>query len=271
VIQYDPEIYNVDSLLSCITSLKEFCDMNGLDFVTIYNDYMDRYASEDWKLEEQIHRTESSSLIYEYYKSTRMYLYELTLQECRWDYIELFYSIAKFAKEKKVKKALDFGGGIGGLTKYLNSRGVRCDYADIPGNTWDYAGYRFQQEGIACSQLSMGDLKNKQYGYDLIVSLDCLEHLNPLSEYINFFSTLLSKDGILLVKSAFFGNGLHLESNYKYNDLKVFNEMVAGNNLIFQGQLVTRMRLNFILSRIVLTVLNQKTSSGRKLVYRKAT
>lgn len=266
----DPEVMNLEMFKKYTSVLEEYCRGKGMSFEAICEDFNNREKTDDWKLEMEVHETESPDLIKKYYSTTRMYLYELSLQECRWDYNELFASIARFAKKKNIGNALDFGGGIGGLTICLNSNGIRCDYADIPGDTWDYAGYRIRKERVQCSQLTSDALKERSSCYDLIVSLDCLEHLKPLPDYIDLFSLLLRKGGFLLVKSAFFGEGVHLGSNHKYDSLKTFNEVVRESGLKFKGQLFTRMKTDFLMPPVLMKLLKQDSSSGRKLLYMKS-
>lgn len=106
---FDPKIYDLTVLSRELTVLHDFCVLRGLNLEQVYNDYKNLENSDDWKLEERIHETESEGLIKKYYATTNMYLYELTLQECRWDYIELFRSIIRFAKQIKSEKLLTLG------------------------------------------------------------------------------------------------------------------------------------------------------------------
>ena len=252
-----------------LKELYEYCKNTNIEFEKICGDYINRESSEDWRAEEKVHETESEELIKNYYSTTKMYLIELTAQESTVEYSNLFRSIGQFIKRNRIKKVLDFGSGIGGLVIYLSCLGISCDYADIPGETWNYAKYRFQKEGVDASQVTEKDLAKLSPKYDLIVSLDCLEHLKPLPKYIALFNSALRTNGFLLAKNAFFGCGLHLSSNYKYDGLSTFNEMVENKGFVFKGQLITRLKRNFLVPDLFCKLLSSSSASGKKLIYLK--
>lgn len=264
-----PEEFDLEMLNTQLKMLCDFCESSGLDFDKICNDYINKENSDKWKLVEAINETESEKLINEYYSTNTQYLIELTLHECNWNYQKMFWSIAEFAKKRNIKNVLDFGGGAGGLSIYLGKKGINCDYADVVGQTWNYATYRFKKEGLAVAQLTEDSLSEMSANYDLIVSVDCLEHLKNLPKYIALFNSLLRDNGFLLTRFVFFGDGLHLSSNHKYNCLNVFNKMCEDNGFVFMGQYVTRLRTNFLVPNLILRLLKTRPSSGRKLIYKK--
>ena len=198
-----------------------------------------------------------------------MYLYELTLNENQRCYQCAYESILWFAKTHKIRRVLDYGGGIGGLTLYLNSRGVKCDYADVPGLTWDYAQYRFNRANIKASLFSENELRKGKWDYDLVISLDCLEHLHPLVEYVKFFNSIMKPNGSFISQSAFYGIGLHIEANHQFNSFTVFNEMLTQNGFLFKGQLAKRGIVTCVIPPAILNLLNKRSISGKKLVYAK--
>jgi len=120
---------------------------------------------------------------------------------------------------------------------------------------------------LEVSQLSKDDVIKNPSVYELIVSVDCLEHLKPLPEYIKLFNISLRNGGYLLVKSSFYGRGLHLLSNYKYDCLKTFNEMMRNNGFVLKGQLITRLKRNFLIPYLFLKLLKSTSTSGKKLIY----
>jgi 2-polyprenyl-3-methyl-5-hydroxy-6-metoxy-1,4-benzoquinol methylase len=267
--EYDMKIFNPDVLNVNIRMLKEYCRIKGLDFQTIKYDYDNREASNDYAFEMEVHKSESVEKMAEYYSTTLLYLYELTLLESKRHYQKLYSSLVKFAKQRTVRRALDFGGGIGGLTIYLNSIGIKCDYADVPGTTWNYAKHRFQVQNIEAVQRSMEDLEKISEEYDLIITLECLEHLSPLQNYISIFNKLLRRNTYLICKSSFYGIGGHIVSNHKYDSLPVFNELMEKNNLLFTGQLVNRLNTDIVVPAWFLSLLGKNTTSGRSLLYTK--
>lgn len=263
------ESFDLNILDTQMSILNDFCQTSGLDFEEICTNHMSREKSDSYKLVEKLHKTESTELINSYYSANTRYLIELTLHECSWNYKKLFEAVTEFAKKRNIKKVLDYGGGAGGLSIYLNKQGISCDYADVVGETWNYACYRFKKEGLAVAQLTEDSLSEMSANYDLIVSLDCLEHLKNLPKYIALFNSLLRANGFLFVRSTFFGDGLHLSSNHKYNCLNVFNKMLKDKGFAFKGQFVTRFKRNFMIPSLILKLLKTRPSSGRSLVCKK--
>jgi len=155
------------------------------------------------------------------------------------------------------------------LAIYLARKGINCDYADVVGQTWNYASYRFKKNGLNIVQFTEQNLSEMSADYDLIVSLDCLEHLKKLPKYIALFNSVLKNNGFLLTRSTFLGKGLHLSSNHKYNCLNVFSKMLADKGFVFEGQLVTRLKRSFVIPDLILTLLKTRPSSGRSLIYKK--
>lgn len=268
--QFNSATYDMQLLDKNLDELSCYCKLHQISLETLRNDHENRDESDDWKLEKCVHETESHDLMLEYYSTSKMYLYDLTLGESRHHYKNIFWSIKQFAQKNRVTNVLDFGAGIGGLVITLNFAGIKCDYADIPGQTWDYAKYKFKNRNLQVNQYSQEELKTKLSSYDMIVSLECLEHLSPLPEYISFFADLLKPAGLFIVTTSFYGIGLHIASNHKYNELRLFNELMCKNNLFFKGQLITRCGWNFLIPPLVLRFLGISTTSGRKLVYRKS-
>lgn len=261
--------FDINLLQNQFGILSDFCESSGIEVEKICHDHKNKKDSDGYKLAEALYKTESEKLIKKYYSATTSYLIELTLHECSWNYQNIFWSITEFVEKRGIKNILDYGGGAGGLSIYLDKKGIRCEYADVPGKTWNYAGYRFKREGLEIPQLTEDALGEMGASYDLIVSLDCLEHLKDLPKYIALFNRSLNENGYLLVRSAFFGEGPHLSSTYKYQCLNTFNKMLRDNGFVFMGQSVTRMKKNFLVPSFVLRLLPERSSSGRSLVYKK--
>lgn len=265
----DSRIYNVEVLKRNILELNEYCLARKINLEDLRFAAENRENSEDWKLEEQVYNTESQEIMHAYYSTSKMYLYDLTLGESRHNYQNIFKILTRFCKDRGVRRVLDFGAGIGGMAIALNSVGIRCDCADIPGETWDYAAHRFKTRNLRISQYARSDLSRLVSTYDMIISLDCLEHLSPLPDYITMFCDLLKPNGVFVCIASFYGLGLHIASNHKYNDLKLFNELMRSRQLVFQGQLVNRCGTSFCVPPFILGALNVSATSGRKLLYKK--
>lgn len=257
-----------DVLSKMLHMLDDYIQEKGLDKEALYYDYLFREESEDWEAEEVIHETEDGKAIKDYYSSTCMYLLELSIQESKIAYVELYEKILTFAKRNTVRKAFDFGGGIGGLCIYLIRNGIESEYVDIPGNTWDYAGFRFKRNGLNIPQRTSKQIRELDATYDLITATDNLEHLKILQEWISLFHKKLKNNGFFVVTSTFRGRGLHLASNYEYDKLANFVTMMQDTGFVLKGQLLKRFGCVFLLPAWLLTKLTNKTS-GRLLVFQK--
>lgn len=268
---FDPEKYDIELLVERLQSLRVYCAEQHLDFESIQRSFVERESSEDFRREMEIHATESKKLMEEYYASTQMYLYELTVHECTYIYRRLFESISAFCQQKRLARVLDYGGGVGGLTLHLRKNGIRCDYADVKGETWRYAEHRFSKAALEVPQFDRQDLQRLSAEFDCICSLDCFEHLSPLSEYLALFSSLLKPGGILISLSTFHGIGLHIESNHKYNSFVEFDLLMQSCGFQFVGQLVQYWGIPIVVPPMILSILGKSITSGRRLVYRKKT
>ena len=113
-----------------------------------------------------------------------MYLLELSIQESKLAYADMYEKILTFAKRNTLRKSFDFGGGIGGLCIYMAGNGIESEYVDIPGNTWDYTGFRFAKKGLDIRQRTSEQIRESDTTYDLITATDNLEHLKDLPEWI---------------------------------------------------------------------------------------
>jgi len=267
--EFNPKEYSLPVLEQNLAELKRYCEISKIDFQALVGISKNREMSDDWALEEKIHKTELPMLMHEYYATSKIYLYELTLGESRHNYLNIFNLFCRYASSKKAKRVLDFGSGIGGLSIALNSVGIRCDCADVPGETSKYAGYRLKVRGISVSQFTEESYSSLKETFDVVFSMDCLEHLAPLSKYVSHFYNILRPGGTFVCIASFYGVGLHIASNHKYNELKVFNSLMADAGFEFKGQLINRVGVDVRLPPALLELLGVKTTSGRKLIYQK--
>lgn len=208
-----------------------------------------------------------------YYSRTNRYLYELMRWEASLDKEHNFSMLYLFLKKNKVKKILDFGGGIGGLPIYLTERGIQSDYSDIDGITSRFAEWRFEKWGLNIRQIEVG--KNlPQEEYDAVISYDVLEHLPEIEGSIKKITASLKSRGFLLSKSTFSGGGLHLKKNEVYSDIRKFNELLKNCGLEYLGRIKKSFPAQFFqgigIKKITGVRVSRKMKSGGNfLVHRK--
>ena len=168
-----------------------------------------------------------------FYRETEHYIEELSNREKRPSTLKHYKIICSFFKRKRISKALDYGGGVGGLCIYLNQHGIPCDYLDIKGKTFQTAVERFRSLNIQINTIDA--LAEPKTYYQAVIAYDVLEHIHDISKAIQKISAYLVSGGFFISKSTFAGGGLHLPKNEKYLDTKLFNELCRRYSLKYLG------------------------------------
>jgi 2-polyprenyl-3-methyl-5-hydroxy-6-metoxy-1,4-benzoquinol methylase len=175
--------------------------------------------------------------VVDYYRQTRQYLYELSYVEGGIRRQGWLRVLERACRRLGLRHVLDVGGGVGTVSLFLQARGIRCDYLDVPGHTWDYATWRFSQHGL---QVSAYDATGSwpPGPYDGIIAWDVLEHLKDLEEKAAWISQRLRTGGVVLHWSTFNEcEGVHLPENRPYADVRLFDAMLRRHDLEYRGQL----------------------------------
>ena len=172
-----------------------------------------------------------------YYRQTPQYLYELSYVEGSVKRQGWLRVLVQACRRYGLRHVLDVGGGIGSVSLYLQARGIRCDYLDVPGQTFDCARWRFAQRGLdvaaydATSSWPPGP-------YDGIIAWDVLEHLKNLKEKLQWLAGRLRPGGRLIHWSTFTEcEGVHLPENHRYGDIRQFDALLQECGFRYQGQL----------------------------------
>ncbi len=174
-----------------------------------------------------------------YYQETPQYLYELSYWESTRDKQKWFEVLQKACRKWDRRRVLDFGGGVGGLTLSLQRAGIACDHLDVPGNTFSYAGWRFEQERFPVRMLRATEPLPREE-YDAVFAWDVFEHLHDLPAALDQLRDLLQPGGWLVSKSTFSESEqhhIHLEKNRIYNDIQVWNRLLREKGFDYVGQL----------------------------------
>lgn len=215
---------------------QDLIDYLGMPIEQISRSYWNKRETTDKERQKLIENASNEERPIEYYRNTDQYLYELSMWEAQKDKQREFKKIYLFCKKFNIKKILDFGGGIGGLSIYLNNCGLSCDYLDIPGKTYDFAKRRFNRRKIELKLISAFE-NTMPSNYDAVIAYDVFEHIFDLAGAIKKINVCLITGGYLISKSTFSGGGLHLLKNEIYQDLKGFNRLLSDNGFEFIGQL----------------------------------
>jgi 2-polyprenyl-3-methyl-5-hydroxy-6-metoxy-1,4-benzoquinol methylase len=147
------------------------------------------------------------------------------------------------AQKYKLRRALDFGGGVGGLALFLRSHGIQCDHLDVPGKTYDYAKWRFARRKLDVALLDATSRKGlPRNTYDTVIAWDVLEHIFDLDGAIKTVAGLLRLHGWFLSKSTFATSDrddhhIHLAKHAKYADVNTLNTFMSQQGFRYVGQL----------------------------------
>jgi 2-polyprenyl-6-hydroxyphenyl methylase/3-demethylubiquinone-9 3-methyltransferase len=105
-------------------------------------------------------------------------------------------------------KVLDFGGGFGGLTKFLGQQGFKVDLFEV-GYAADFA----RMDGVDPIDVIPPD------HYDVIVCVEVLEHLvDPITDLSAVLSSLKT-NGLLIITTGNFGKTKKSLSNWYYSQI----------------------------------------------------
>jgi len=200
-------------------------------------DYWLNREAEDHQAQERVATASDEATLFEYYRHTSQYLYELSYVEGSVKRQGWLRVLEQACRRFGLRRILDVGGGIGTVSLYLCQRGFQCDHLDVPGRTLDYAAWRFAQHG--CQVATYDATQSWPPGpYDAIIAWDVLEHLKHLEEKIDWLVQRLRRGGLLIHWSTFTEDeGVYLPENRQYGDIRHFDALLARQGFRYRGQL----------------------------------
>jgi 2-polyprenyl-3-methyl-5-hydroxy-6-metoxy-1,4-benzoquinol methylase len=209
------------------------------DLQAYYRRPIQAIADGYWRLRERDSQPldPSSEAVAAFYQTTDRYVYESSYLEALAEYQWYFETIRCACAQYRRAPVLDFGGGAGGLTLTLALAGLSCDYADVPGPTFDYVRWRLARHQCA-SQMRAATEPLPGATYQAIVALDVFEHLVDLRGTLTELAGALVPGGWLISKSTFSPDDpYHLPQNMIYATFDVFNRLMGECGLTYQGRL----------------------------------
>jgi 2-polyprenyl-3-methyl-5-hydroxy-6-metoxy-1,4-benzoquinol methylase len=213
----------------------------GKPIEAIAEEFWQHREHEDVNAQERVATATAEAVVMDYYQTTPLYLYELSYWEACHDKQRWFRVVARACRRFGLRRVLDYGGGIGGVSLFLQLRNiVVCDYLDVAGLTFEYAKWRFARRSLPVQTIDV--LHGWPTGpYDAVIAWDVLEHLFDLEGTIGNIAGILRPGGWLLDKSTFGEEGgdhhVHLAKYACYRDVSKFNEMAARYGFLYVGQL----------------------------------
>lgn len=168
--------------------------------------------AEDWHRSRPQGQAEVSAW---YSRNSRLYLYVNTQHHLLYKHIVYTLGLLKLARGR----VLDFGGGPGNFSRALARAGFDTTYLDVPGDSADYLRWRAAREGLRLKIVH--EMDQLEGPYDVIFSLDVLEHLVDLKPVVAKWKQLLRPGGLLV---ATYYNGpnssapMHIDPGYDAKD-----------------------------------------------------
>jgi 2-polyprenyl-3-methyl-5-hydroxy-6-metoxy-1,4-benzoquinol methylase len=165
-----------------------------------------------------------------FYQETDGFIYESMVYSCRFDKRVVMEKVKQridnYISLKKSESKLNilmFGDGVGSDTIYLyNFYKDKVDfyYFDVPGSkTFEFATKRFNKYNIEVKIITDYNKIPKDF-FDVIISIEVLEHLPDPIQAIKDISEFLKVGGIVLITESFglvpFYLPTHLKSNLKF-------------------------------------------------------
>ena len=162
--------------------------------------------TEEWRSAERNNETAVDA----FYQETEHFIYDLT----HFNYANMYmgwrgsvYNLCQQVSEAMPAfEVLDYGGGIGtSLLELSDLPGIRMTYADLPGKTYDYANWRFQQRGLNVKSIALGDddpLAGRMF--DVIVCMEVIEHLVEPEDVVKYLIDHLKPGGLLILTVTFY-------------------------------------------------------------------
>ena len=199
--------------------------------------YWQSRNTSDRKAQDHVAASTDEATVLDYYRGTQQYLYELTYVEGSIKRQGWLRVLERACWRFGLRHVLDLGGGIGSVSLYLEQRGIRCDYVDVPGKTFDYAAWRFAQHGL---NVAMFDATQTWPAgpYDAVIAWDVLEHLRGMEEKVGWIAERLRPGGLLIHWSTFTEcEGVHLPENMRYGDVRRYDALLQQQGFRYTGQL----------------------------------
>jgi len=162
-----------------------------------------------------------------FYQETEHFIYDLT----HFNYANMYmgwrgavYNLCQQVSDAMPAfEVLDYGGGIGtSLLELSDLPGIHLTYADLPGKTYDYANWRFQQRGLNVRSIALGDddpLAGRLF--DVIVCMEVIEHLVEPEQVVKYLIDHLKPGGLLILTVTFYApepDMMHLNLDRYTND-----------------------------------------------------
>ncbi len=146
-----------------------------------------------------------------FYENTPFYVFELLA----WHMLPYQKKFRQYIKSISKGRVLDYGGGPGDLCLEIYNKGLTVDYADVAGQTFNFAKQIFKNNK---AEIKMIDLLSGSIteNYDTIICLDVIEHL-PKPELLIKEAVRVLKPGGHIFLTSCLVSGVHQPPHHYYS------------------------------------------------------
>ena len=156
------------------------------EFLNMKREYI---VAKIYEMENNLHKIwnqrnpQTYSEIIDFYKKEELHFFNV-LQFNLWSNAQMpFVDFNKYP----IKTCFEFGCGIGTTALLLAEMGFEVDIADANIKLVEFTKFRLNKRGYKCNIINIDKYKPLEKSYDLITTIDVLEHvLNPIELMVHF-------------------------------------------------------------------------------------
>lgn len=187
------DLQNEENSRSLVEKLQTFSRKPRETVVSLLAESTARLA-EDWNRTQPQGAAEIAAW---YSRNARYYLYDVAQHHLHYNHIT--YTLGLLALARRCApggRVLDFGGGNGDFSCALAKAGFDTTYLDVPGQAAEFARWRAEHEGLRFGIAH--DAATLAGPFDMVFSLDVLEHLVEVKPTLERWAALLRPGGWLV-------------------------------------------------------------------------
>ena len=123
--------------------------------------------------------------VLDFYREAELYIFDLTKYQLILESNQLVNKMINQIENLKLKKILEFGGGIGEFSVLCSEKDFDITYYDLDGEIKNYALWRFNKHQC---DIKVAEKYPLDQQWDLVNMMDVLEHLENPQEVISDLS-----------------------------------------------------------------------------------
>lgn len=173
--------------------------------------------------------------------------------------IKRFHEILdSFEPFRKTGKLLDVGAGYGFFMEVAKERGWDVYGTEIT----DEAVQHCESKGLKMFKGDIGSLSLDQESFDVVVSIEVIEHLNTPSMFVSEVNKVLRKGGVFYLTTPNFNSYLRYQLKEEFDDIQYPNHLCYYTTQTLNKLLTSHNFKKKYLKTTGISVTRKKTSKG---------